>query len=270
MRLKHHLVLQVILLQTGSLYELMRLIHLFHFQMCDKPCFLPSKKTLKELGLQITDWFDFISWAFLLTLVFMKKNSPSIVPIHPQEESGWKDHAQKKALGCSVAKRYDGVICKACDDRYSWGGGISSFELAGPSDQLLSQSVFSEPLLFCFVPVFFLSSDCVGGEVREDGVYPLGFVFLLSALPNSYFSGWFVFSISCTQQRGMGVWLRVSKIFDLRSCFLEGPLYPEIMGAACSQLLTLSLGVCQISLKNLRASFNVIQNFDPVGTARAA
>jgi len=51
---------------------------------------------------------------------------------------------------------------------------MASCELAGPSDQLVSESVLSETLLVCFVPIVFgfsfLSSDCIRGEVRKDGV----------------------------------------------------------------------------------------------------
>lgn len=139
--------------------------------------------------------------------------------------------------GYSVAKRYDGVICKVCDDQHSqWRGGGSfktwSFKLAAPSD---CQSQFCWrcfwfvlPLgchcwcfvwwsLFCFVGLFvFLSFAYVGGEVGKDGVQSLGFVFPPNVLHNSYFSSWFVFSVSCTQQRGDGIWLLVSTVFDLR------------------------------------------------------
>lgn len=51
-------------------------------------------KPLKEMGLQVTDWFDFRSWAFLVTLVLMEKTSLCIVHIHTQESLGEKT-AQK-------------------------------------------------------------------------------------------------------------------------------------------------------------------------------
>lgn len=79
-------------------------------------------KPLKEMGLQVTDWFDFRSWAFLVTLVLMEKTSLCIVHIHTQESLGEKT-AQKNALRCSLTKRYDGAICEACEPSTAGGRG---------------------------------------------------------------------------------------------------------------------------------------------------
>lgn len=52
----------------------------------------------------------------------MKKSHRELSP----RKSRWEDHAQKNALGCSVAKRYDGVIWEACDDQNNGGQGVGN------------------------------------------------------------------------------------------------------------------------------------------------
>lgn len=80
-------------------------------------------KPLKEMGLQVTDWFDFRSWAFLVTLVLMEKTSLGIVHIHTQESLGEKTMHRKMSWGVLSLRGMMGLFVRLVSSSTAGGKG---------------------------------------------------------------------------------------------------------------------------------------------------